>query len=305
MNYRHIWGAGAVGLAAILWGLDGIVLTPRLGNLDVGLVVLILHLIPFLLMNLFLFKSYHALKQFTVSDLISFVLVALMGGALGTLAIVKALFLVNFEQLSMVVLLQKMQPVFAVIMALIILKERVRKQFYIWAVIAVISSYFLTFGFSFPGYIHGSATLQAALLSLFAALAFASSTVFSKKVLHKYSFHTGTFFRYGFTTLIMILYFLSFGKWDAVHAITPNNWMIFLIIAFTTGSGAIFLYYWGLKKIRAVIATFAELMFPISAILFDYFINDNVLSDVQWIAASVLLFSIIMISNLKSPETKV
>ena len=38
-----IIGAVSISLAAIMWGLDGVVLTPRLYNLDVGWVVLILH----------------------------------------------------------------------------------------------------------------------------------------------------------------------------------------------------------------------------------------------------------------------
>ena len=36
-------GAVAVSISAILWGLDGIVLTPRLFNLNVGFVVFLLH----------------------------------------------------------------------------------------------------------------------------------------------------------------------------------------------------------------------------------------------------------------------
>lgn len=50
---QGVWGAIAISFAAVLWGLDGIVLTPRLYNLDVGFVVMVLHLIPFLLMTLF------------------------------------------------------------------------------------------------------------------------------------------------------------------------------------------------------------------------------------------------------------
>ena len=102
-----IIGAIAVSIASIMWGFDGVVLTPRLYNLDVSYVVFILHLIPFVLMNVFLFKEYKHLKQFSTQDFVIFFLVALLGGAIGTMSIVKALFLVNFKQLSVVVLLQK------------------------------------------------------------------------------------------------------------------------------------------------------------------------------------------------------
>ena len=95
-------------IAAAMWGFDGVVLTPRLYNLNVGFVVFMLHLVPFTLMNLFLFKQYKWLNKFSSGDFLLLILIALFGGALGTLAIVKALFLVNFQHLSVVVILQKL-----------------------------------------------------------------------------------------------------------------------------------------------------------------------------------------------------
>ena len=70
------------------------------------------------------YKEYKNLGKFQLKDYIGFGLIGLFGGALGTLAIVKAFFLVNFQQLTVVVFLQKLQPVFAIILAKIILRER-------------------------------------------------------------------------------------------------------------------------------------------------------------------------------------
>jgi drug/metabolite transporter (DMT)-like permease len=292
-----IIGAIAVSLASIMWGFDGIVLTPRLYNLDVTYVVFMLHLMPFAIMNTFLYRNYSLLKKFSLSDFFGFFLVALFGGALGTIAIVKALFLVNFKHLTVVVLLQKLQPVFAIILASLILKEKFRKRFAVWASVAIVASYFLVFGTKTPNLDTGENTVYAALFALLAAFAFASSTVFSKKVLNSYSFHTGTFYRYGFTTLIMLLVILVSGTWDQVTATTPLNWAFFVIIGITTGSGAIFLYYFGLMKIRAMVATICELFFPLSAILFDYIFNGKILNPVQWLAAAVMIFAIIRLNS--------
>ena len=128
-----------------MWGFDGVVLTPRLYNLDVGFVVFMLHLVPFVIMNIFLFKQYKWLSRFSRIDLLLLLLVALFGGALGTLAIVKALFLVNFQHLSIVVLLQKLQPIFAIILAVIILKEKFSRNFALWAILALIIQLFFNF----------------------------------------------------------------------------------------------------------------------------------------------------------------
>ena len=101
-------GAMAVAFSAMLWGVDGILLTPQLYNLSTVFVVFLLHLFPVVLMNFFFFREYRRLKTMTRSDFIFFMLVALFGGALGTLSIVKSLFLLDFNNLSVIVLLQKL-----------------------------------------------------------------------------------------------------------------------------------------------------------------------------------------------------
>jgi len=301
-NKKAIIGGIAVIIAAIMWGFDGIVLTPRLFNLDVMFVVFLLHAIPFILMNIFLYKDYKYISSFTSQDILVFSIIALTGGVIGTAAIVKALFLVNFQELSVVVLLQKLQPVFSILLAALVLKEKLKARFSLWAGIAIVASYFLVFGFKSPNLGSGENIFFAALLSLLAAFSFGSSTVFSKKILQKYSFRTGTFYRYGISTLILFIIVLFTGKFSQFNFITPENWGYFILIGLTTGSGAIYLYYFGLTRINAMTATMCELFFPISAILFDYFINGKVLSTIQWVSAIIMIFAIIKLNLLKSKQ---
>jgi drug/metabolite transporter (DMT)-like permease len=289
-------GATAIIIAAILWGFDGVVLTPRLFNLNVGFVVFMFHLVPFVLMNTFLFREYRRLKEFTKSDLFVLISIAFFGGALGTLAIVKALFLVNFQHLSVVVLLQKLQPIFAIILAGIFLKEKIKKNFVFWAILAIVASYSLTFGFHLPHMGKDANLIQAALWALVAAFSFGSATVFGKKALSRFPYYTTNFFRFGFTTLLMLIYVLITNKLGEFQNVTSTNWLFFLIIAVTTGSGAIFLFYFGLNKVKAMISTICELFFPISAIFFDYFINGHALSVVQWVSAIIMITAIVEIS---------
>ncbi len=289
-------GSAAIGFAAILWGFDGVVLTPRLLGLDVGYVVFMLHLIPFAIMNVFLFGEYKQLKNFVRQDYISVFLVSLFGGAVGTIAIVKALFLVNFQNLSVVVLLQKLQPIFAILLAAILLKEKLNKNFALWASVAIVASYFLTFGFHWPDISREKNTVYAALLALLAAFSFGSSTVFSKQVLLNHNFVTATFFRYGFTTAIMLVYVLVFGKYSQLVLTDQQHWLFFIIIGLTTGSGAIFIYYYGLRRVKAMVATISELLFPVSAIFFDYLVNGNLLSPVQLVSAAVMIFALIKLN---------
>jgi len=294
---KLIFGAIAISISAMLWGFDGIVLTPRLYNLDVGYVVFILHLIPFVIMNIFLYREYQHLRSFTRGDFLFLGLIAIFGGAIGTLAIVKALFLVNFQHLTIVVLLQKLQPIFGIALAAILLGEKIGKNFILWASIAIAGGYFLTFGFKLPGIDTSANTIYAASFALLASFSFGSSTVFSKKILMKYNFKTATFYRYGFTSMLMLAFVLITGSLPQVFETTRINWMIFSIIAITTGSGAIFLYYFGLKHVKAIVATICELFFPISAIIFDYIFNGEKLSAIQWISASIMIFAIINLNR--------
>jgi drug/metabolite transporter (DMT)-like permease len=160
----------------------------------------------------------------------------------------------------------------------------------------------MTFGLRLPSFDSSSNTIYASLLALLAAFSFGSSTVFSKKILQKYDFKTATFYRYGITSLFMFFIILFGGKFNQFQQVTTENWIYFILIAITTGSGAIFLYYYGLTRVKAIIATICELFFPMTAIILDYFVNGTILSTVQWISAIIMIFAII---SLNASNTKV
>ncbi len=291
-----VLGALAICLSAFLWGLDGVVLTPRLHNLSVPFVVFLLHAVPFALMQPFLYPTYAVLRRLPGRELGFLFLVALTGGLLGTLAIVKALFLVNFNQLSVVVLLQKLQPVFAILLASLLLKERPTRRFLARAAAALGGAYLLTFGLAIPDLESGAANAAAALWAAVAAAAFGSATVLGKRLLDALDFKQATFGRYGLTTAICLAFLLVTGEGLPLSAVTAGNWIVILVIGVTTGSGALFLYYFGLTRVRAIVSAICELCLPLSAILLDYLINRSVLDLWQWVGAAVLVAAITLVS---------
>jgi drug/metabolite transporter (DMT)-like permease len=287
-------------IAASLWGLDGIVLRPSLYSLPVPLVVFVESTIVAILLSPYFIKKLPSLKNLETKDWLAFFLVALLGGAVGTMAITKALFYVNFVNLSVVILLQKLQPVFAITLAAIFLKEKLPVQFFFWAALAIIGAYFMTFGTKLPALSTGDKTAAAAMFALIAAFSFSSSTVLSKRALRNVSFEMGTYLRFLFSAFIMLVLVISLGDINSITEITTKQAAIFLIIAFTTGGLAIFLYYFGLKRITASVAAICELAFPLTAVILEYFIRGNILDPVQWIGAVVLLVSIIRVSGIKA-----
>lgn len=288
----------AIIVAAALWGLDGIVLRPSLYTLPVPLVVLIESSIVALLLTPFFIKKIQFLKNLKLRDWLSFFAVALFGGALGTMAITKALFFVNYANLSVVVLIQKLQPVFAISLAAILLKEKLQTEFYLWAGIALIGAYLMTFGFHLPALSSGDKTPIAVLFSLIAAISFGSSTVFSKRALKNVGFEMGTYLRFLISSVVMIIIVLSTGDYQSISKVSQMQWVVFLIIALTTGGPAIFLYYYGLKSVPASVSAICELSFPLTAVLLEYFVHGNMLDLVQWVGVILLIGGILKVSSL-------
>src|SRR5574343_2010108 len=107
-------GALAVVGAALLWSLDGIFLRPRLASISPTLVVFLEHSLGFIILLPFLFIYKTELKNITKKQWGTIFWVALFGGALGTTFFTKALFLTGFVDVSVVILLQKFQPIFAI-----------------------------------------------------------------------------------------------------------------------------------------------------------------------------------------------
>ncbi len=292
-------GAIAICFAAALWGLDGVVLRPSLYQLDVVVVVFLEHAIAFSYMAVLMMFETKQLTRLKIKDWGAFFWVALFGGAIGTMAITKALFFVGFVTLSVVILLQKLQPVFAIGAARVVLGEKPKKNFYWWALLALIGSYFVTFGFMAPNFSTGNKTLIAALLSIVAAFAFGTSTTFSKRAIKKVNFRVGTYLRFGLTTLLMFILVLATGSLPKFAAVTSANVLTLLLIAFTTGGVAIFIYYYGLKWVPATKSTIYELAFPATAIVLEFFIFHKTLNIGQWIGAAVLLFAVIKVAGAK------
>jgi drug/metabolite transporter (DMT)-like permease len=74
------------------------------------------------------------------------------------------------------------------------------------------------------------------------------------------------------------------------------------IIVCTSGALAMFLYYFGLQRIKASVATILELFRPLSAILLDFLINGNILTPLQIGATIVLLIAFFRIIRTKEPS---
>jgi|TARA_B110000116_G_scaffold177155_1_gene153350 drug/metabolite transporter (DMT)-like permease len=285
----------AVIFAAFLWSFDGFI-RQNLFALPSFLIVSLEHVIGAILFLPLLIRGWKEVSSLGQRGWISVLWISIFGGVLGTFFYTKALSYVNYIDLSVVVLLQKLQPIFAIALAGVILKEKITKRFILLAFAAIVGGYLVTFGSSSIND-WDDKTIIAALLALLAAFSWGSSTVLGKHALNRLSFTTVTSLRLAITASVTAFVLLSTGQYAAINNMTLSHWGFIVLIVLSTGSLALFFYYYGLNKLPASHATLYELFWPLSAVGLDWFIRGSILSLPQWVGAILLLGAIIILTR--------
>ena len=281
--------------AAILWSLDGYI-RQNLFALPSFLIISLEHVIGAIIFFPLLIKGWAEIYTLSQRGWISVLWISICGGVLGTFFYTKALSYVEYIDLSVVVLLQKLQPFFAIALAAVILREKITKRFFILAVTAVVGGYLITFGNN-PIANWNDKTIIAALLALLAAFSWGSSTVLGKHALNQISFMTITALRLTITAVITLFIIISNSQYELITEISFTNWSYIILIVISSGSIALFIYYYGLNHLPASHVTIYELFWPLSAVTIDWFIYERVMTAYQFIGAIILLTSIILLSN--------
>ena len=281
--------------AAILWSLDGYI-RQNLFALPSFLIISLEHVIGAIIFFPLLIKGWAEIYTLSQRGWISVLWISICGGVLGTFFYTKALSYVEYIDLSVVVLLQKLQPFFAIALAAVILREKITKRFFILALTAVVGGYLITFGNN-PIANWNDKTIIAALLALLAAFSWGSSTVLGKHALNQISFMTITALRLTITAAITLFIIISNSQYELITEMSFTNWSYIILIVISSGSIALFIYYYGLNHLPASHVTIYELFWPLSAVTIDWFIYERVMTAYQFIGAIILLTSIVLLSN--------
>lgn len=304
IDINNIFSTGPVLiiLAALLWGLDG-VLRRSLFVLVPIMIVFYEHLIGLILLLPSLFAGIKK-EVLTKKEWLAILWVSLMSGLLGTLWFTTALMKVQFIPFSVVFLLQKLQPIFAASAGVILLKEKITPKYLLWAGVAFIAAYFVTFKNGIINFTTGAGTISAALFALAAAFAWGSSTAVSRYSLLKHSPTLVTGLRFFFTTIFALGAIFVLGQTENLLSLTFNQLSRLLFIALSTGMFALWLYYKGLKKTPVKNSTILELVFPLTAVFIDIFLYKTVLAPSQYFAAAILLWAVVKISEESLSHSK-
>jgi drug/metabolite transporter (DMT)-like permease len=157
-------------IAALLWSFDGI-LRISLYSLPPAVIVFYEHALGALVLLFLSFKWFKDVKKMNRKEWGAIAIVALFSGALGTICYTAALQQINYSSYSVVVLLQQqLQPIWAIATAALLLKEKLSKRFLLWAALALVAAYAITFKDLRVNLATGSGTVLAGGLALSAGL---------------------------------------------------------------------------------------------------------------------------------------
>jgi drug/metabolite transporter (DMT)-like permease len=262
-------GAIAVVIAALLWSVDGL-LRRHLYSLPPSVIVFWEHLLGLVFLVPFLLKTREKFGELTRKQWWAMGLVALLSGALGTILYTAALGQINFINFSVVVLLQQLNPVFAIATAAVLLREKLSKQFMVLSVIALGGAYLVSFPDMRVNLDTGKGTLIAALYAAGAAASWGIGTAFSKYALKGTSYPHVTAARFGLTAIVSLFFVIGSGSAGAISALTQTQFFYLLAITFSTGLVALLIYYYGLQRVAASRAAILELAWPLSAVIIGW-----------------------------------
>ncbi|RJQ28826.1 DMT family transporter [Candidatus Parcubacteria bacterium] len=290
-------GPWLIFLAALLWAVDAPFRKFLTAGLPSATIVLMEHIVIAVLVIIFLAPRLKELNRLSAFEWFSVFFIGFGGSALATVFFTQSFHYVNP---SVAILLQKIQPIIAIFLAMLILKEKLMDRFWLWAAVAILGTYLVTLpdirmsGLSLAGGTKGVA------FALLAALLWGSSTVFGRVVLKKISFQAMTAIR--FLTALVFLLFLNVYD-NAIYTIgtaSPRDWAYVFIIAILAGFVSLLIYYKGLRVTSASVATLGELAFPFAAVVVNWKFLGATLFPIQILGGLVLLFAVWKLSSVNA-----
>lgn len=282
-------GVWLIALGAALWGVDPLFRILLLKYFTSTQIVLIEHILLLFYSVPVLWVYRKSLGGLKLRHIGALLFISWGGSAVATIMFTSAF---AHGDLNGVLLLQKLQPLFAILMARWILKEMLPARFFILVIVALAGTYLLTFGVTFPFDGLSNFGVVGGLLSIGAAALWGGSTVMGRLLLDKMPFEAVTALR--FTLALPLLFATAWVGGESWNWPTHStDWLAvsvnMLLQAFLPGLLSLLLYYRGLSGTKASYATLAELFFPAIGVLVNWLVFQQNITIAQ-VAGFVLIW---------------
>lgn len=284
--------------ACLFWALDTLIRYPLVqGQISAVSIVFIEHLLLTIIFSVVFARSVKRLVYIKKKDLFSFVIVGGIGSALATVAFTKAF---SYLNPSLVILLQKFQPVVAIFLARLVLRERVQLPFAFWAMVCLFGA--LLIGYEDMMVVSNAENLNDLVyrnagigysLVAFSVLGWGAATVFGKRLLEQGYKHEQVLAGRFFTGLLFLTPFMLTEPSILNYSIEIFGKISLMV--FVSGLLAMYLYYNGLKKMSARACSLTELFFPFFAVIVNWIYLDATLSVYQIAGGLILILGSVVI----------
>ncbi|MNO30452.1 EamA-like transporter family protein [compost metagenome] len=272
-------GFWLVVLGAALWGVDPLFRLILLKSLTSAQIVLLEHVIIALFVAPTLWKNRKELLGVKWKQIGALLFISWGGSALATILFTNGLAGGNANA---VLLLQKLQPLFAIILARFLLKESLPRYFSMLFLMALGGTYLLTFGFKMPLGHWNEFVQVGSLLSLGAAALWGGSTVMGRMMVGQMKYETVTALRFILALpILMAITWNEGAAWNLPSGAGPLSLLSINLIgqALLPGLLSLLVYYKGLTTTKASVATLAELSFPMVGVFLNWIaFGENVTS---------------------------
>lgn len=286
-----------VALGAALWGIDPLFRIILLKSLTSTQIVLLEHVILFVVAFPVLWKNRAELRGIKLRHAGALLFISWGGSALATILFTLAL---SHGNPNAVLLLQKLQPLFAIILARLMLKEILPKFIGPFLLLALAGTYLLTFGWTVPfGHINDFVQIGS-LLSLGAAVLWGGSTVMGRYLLGSMKYETVTSLRFILALpLLLAITFTEGQSWNWPGGAYDTSMVLLnlLLQALLPGLLSLLLYYKGLSAIKASYATLAELSFPLVGVLLNWAAFGQMITLPQFVGFMLIWITLFFISR--------
>jgi drug/metabolite transporter (DMT)-like permease len=276
-----------VAVAASLWGLSALWRSPLAREYPSLAIVFWEHVIIVALVVPWVVPAVRRLMTASVRTRVAVLVIGAGSSALAT-----TLFTAAFRLGDPITpqVLQKLQPLIAVLLAAVLLGERLRRRFAFFLVPGLVGAWLLAFADPLGVTV---ASAQAALLAIGAAALWAAGTVLGRAASAELRFRDLTALRFtvGLVTLGLI----------AAVTSTPVSlpWRLaptLVVLALVPGLLALVLYYLALGRTPASRATMAELAFPVTAALVGVLAFAARPSASQWLGFGIVLATVVALA---------
>lgn len=290
-------GFWLVVLGAALWGVDPLFRVLLLKTLTSAQIVLLEHVIIGLVMFPVIWKNRRELLGIGWKQVGALLFISWGGSAIATVLFTMGL---TNGNLNAVLLLQKLQPLFAIILARLLLKESLPRHFFVLMLMALGGTYLLTFGFTLPiG--HWKEFVQVgSLLSLGAAALWGGSTVMGRMMVGQMKYETVTSLRFILALPLLLVFTWSEGAaWNIPAGTTAIAGVSLNLLgqALLPGLLSLLVYYKGLTTTKASVATLAELSFPMVGVLINWIVFQEFITRPQIVGFVLIWAALFVISR--------